>query len=162
LLTYSDDHLDKRTIVDIEKYHSGVQYFVPMGIKRILMKFGVSPYQVQELGWWEESTINTDIVKQDHDNHQYQLDINIPTSTFNLNRKEPPLSPTSTLFSKDTLLNEPKIVVTCCPAQHNSGRGLLNRNSTLWASWYLTSYLPDGQTFKLYFGGYVKSPYLYS
>lgn len=38
--------------------------------------------------------------------------------------------------------------VTCAPAQHFSGRGLTNRNGTLWASWYLRT---DGAS--LYYAG---------
>lgn len=40
------------------------------------------------------------------------------------------------------------ITLTAAPARHFSGRGLFNRNSTLWCSWVL-----QGQQHKIYFGG---------
>jgi L-ascorbate metabolism protein UlaG (beta-lactamase superfamily) len=40
------------------------------------------------------------------------------------------------------------IELTCLPARHFSGRGLLNRNSTLWCSWAIES-----STSKIYFSG---------
>lgn len=146
-----DDHLDKATILDIEKYHSDVQYLVPTGVKNILVNFGVSPSKVKELGWWDETTITTspEYLPKDH-----QLDVIIPSPTFELS-DDPPLSPTSTLFSQATLTNDTTITATCCPAQHNSGRGLFHRNQTLWASWYLTCALPEGGEYNVYFGGYV-------
>mgnify|MGYP000002896932 CR=1 FL=1 len=40
------------------------------------------------------------------------------------------------------------IQITCLPARHFSGRGPLNRNSTLWSSWAIKS-----PTVKIYFSG---------
>lgn len=47
---------------------------------------------------------------------------------------------------EDTLLGEVRLTST--PAQHFSGRGLRNRNSTLWSSWAIT-----GKKQKLFFSG---------
>ena len=38
--------------------------------------------------------------------------------------------------------------VTACPSQHFSGRGLMDRNKTLWASWVIES-----PTYKIFFSG---------
>lgn len=38
--------------------------------------------------------------------------------------------------------------ISCTPAQHFSGRGLTDRNATLWAGWSV-----EGRTRKLFFGG---------
>ena len=40
------------------------------------------------------------------------------------------------------------LILTCAPAQHFSGRGLINRNTTLWASWVI-----KGDQQNIYFGG---------
>jgi hypothetical protein len=145
-----DDHVDKATILVIEKYYQNVQYLVPNGVKAILTTFGVHPTRVKELGWWAEITITT---SPEYLPKEHQIDVIIPNPTFELSEDDPPLSPTSTLFSQATLTNGTSITATCCPAQHNSGRGLFHRNETLWASWYLTCNLPDGVEYKVYFGG---------
>jgi len=155
----TDDHLDKQTILDIQKYHQNVQYLVPTGVKAILTNFGIPHAQVQELGWWDETTITTldqhlsKFTSPQHSPQMNQIDIIIPSPTFELSDNDPPLSPTSTLFSQTTLTSDTTIIVTCCPAQHNSGRGVFHQNKTLWASWYLTCTLPDGTEYKVYFGG---------
>ncbi|WVF70018.1 hypothetical protein IAT40_004804 [Kwoniella sp. CBS 6097] len=52
------DHLDKKSIQDIERYHGHtVQYFVPTGVKRIMIRFGVPACKVHELAWWEDVTL---------------------------------------------------------------------------------------------------------
>lgn len=44
---------------------------------------------------------------------------------------------------------------TCTPCQHFSGRGLFDRNKTLWASWCIEGVAEGGKTIgKVYFGGY--------
>ena len=45
-------------------------------------------------------------------------------------------------------VNESGITFTATPAQHFSGRGLFDRNKTLWASWII-----QGQNDKIYFSG---------
>jgi N-acyl-phosphatidylethanolamine-hydrolysing phospholipase D len=145
-----DDHLDRTTILDIEKFHQSVEYLVPKGVEAILVSFGVDATRVKELGWWDETTILT---SPEYLPKEHQIDVIIPSPTFELSEDDPPLSPTSTLFSQATLTNDTSITATCCPAQHNSGRGLFHRNETLWASWYLTCILPDGGEYKVYFGG---------
>ena len=40
------------------------------------------------------------------------------------------------------------LVITCTPAQHFSGRGLFDRNTTLWASWAI-----QNESFNIWFGG---------
>lgn len=41
-----------------------------------------------------------------------------------------------------------KLTLTCTPARHFSGRGIWNRESTLWCSWVI-----EGQSDKLFFSG---------
>lgn len=44
---------------------------------------------------------------------------------------------------------------TCTPCQHFSGRGLFDRNKTLWASWCIEGVVEGGKTIgKVFFGGY--------
>ncbi|KAK3952846.1 N-acyl-phosphatidylethanolamine-hydrolyzing phospholipase [Pseudoneurospora amorphoporcata] len=43
--------------------------------------------------------------------------------------------------------------IWCTPAQHSSGRGGNDANSTLWSSWYLCCQDPDGGTYRIFFAG---------
>lgn len=43
--------------------------------------------------------------------------------------------------------------LTCTPCQHFSGRGLFDRNKTLWASWCVESIVEGESKGKVFFGG---------
>lgn len=45
-----------------------------------------------------------------------------------------------------------QLTMTCTPCQHFSGRGLFDRNKTLWASWCIQAE-KDNQVQKVFFGG---------
>ncbi|AMO55170.1 hydrolase [Endozoicomonas montiporae] len=80
------DHLDKDTILKLENRVK--QFYVPLGVGKLMQTWGVAEDKITELDWWE-SALHGDI----------------------------------------------KLVAT--PAQHFSGRGLMDRNKTLWASWVI-------------------------
>ena len=46
-----DDHLDKRTIKQLESTHKNVSYYVPMGLKRILRSWEIPDSRITELDW---------------------------------------------------------------------------------------------------------------
>jgi L-ascorbate metabolism protein UlaG (beta-lactamase superfamily) len=46
------DHLDKKVVNHFK--NSAVDFFVPLGIKSLLIKWGVRSEKVYELNWWEE------------------------------------------------------------------------------------------------------------
>ena len=90
------DHLDMDTIKEL----SDSTFFVPLGVKSHLLRWGITDGQVSEFDWYEEANI---------------------TDEFQ---------------------------VALTPAQHFSGRGLMNMDSTLWGSWVFE--LEDST---LYFSG---------
>ena len=47
-----------------------------------------------------------------------------------------------------------QLSIACTPCQHFSGRGLFDRNQTLWSSWSILG------TKRYFFGGYRPLPYL--
>jgi L-ascorbate metabolism protein UlaG (beta-lactamase superfamily) len=78
------DHLDYAATMELS---SKVEHFLtPHGVGQRLIKWGVPAEKVQELGWWQSTTVAG-------------------------------------------------IEFVATPAQHFSGRGLNDRNQTLWASW---------------------------
>jgi L-ascorbate metabolism protein UlaG (beta-lactamase superfamily) len=91
------DHLDLKAIIELSKRVD--HFFVPLGIKAHLERWGVDKERISELDW--------------HDSENYK-----------------------------------NIKFTLTPAQHFSGRGLTNGNSTLWGSWIISS-----NTLKAYFSG---------
>ncbi|KAI8997350.1 beta-lactamase superfamily domain-containing protein [Pilobolus umbonatus] len=46
-----------------------------------------------------------------------------------------------------------ELKLTCTPCQHFSGRGLLDRNKTLWASWAIEGWVNQSSKGKVFFGG---------
>ena len=46
------DHLDKGAIIDLSRLQPDVQFYVPLGLKRVLESWGAK--NVTELDWWEE------------------------------------------------------------------------------------------------------------
>jgi L-ascorbate metabolism protein UlaG (beta-lactamase superfamily) len=46
------DHLDKRSIKKLK--NKTKQFLVPLGVKKHLVKWGVSPERVAEMDWWDE------------------------------------------------------------------------------------------------------------
>lgn len=91
------DHLDYSSILKLKdrtKY-----FFVPKGVKRYLLKWGVAPEKISEYSWWDEFEWNG-------------------------------------------------LTIACTPARHFSGRGLFDRDCSLWCSWVVL-----GKNTKVYFSG---------
>ena len=91
------DHLDYQAIKVLLKRVD--HFFVPLGVKAHLERWGVASTNISELDWYESEVY-----------HGVRL--------------------------------------TLAPARHFSGRGLWDRNSTLWGSWIISS-----KTLNVYFSG---------
>ena len=91
------DHLDYQTIKVLSKGVS--HFFVPLGVKAHLERWGVVSEKISELDWYESEVYRG-------------------------------------------------VRLTLAPARHFSGRGLWDRNATLWGSWIIAS-----KTLKVYFSG---------
>nr|XP_018265727.1 uncharacterized protein I303_02099 [Kwoniella dejecticola CBS 10117]OBR87885.1 hypothetical protein I303_02099 [Kwoniella dejecticola CBS 10117] len=125
------DHLDKSSIRGIEEHHRDAHYYVPTGLKETLESFGVPSQRITEMGWWEKTAFD-----------------------FGSNRKtemqdENVIAPASTHPHSAKLPGDGSIRIVCCPAQHNSGRSLFDKNKTLWATWLIES----DSTSTCFFGG---------
>ena len=91
------DHLDYQAIKVLSKRVD--HFFVPLGVKAHLERWGVASTNISELDWYESKAYRG-------------------------------------------------VRLTLAPARHFSGRGLWDRNSTLWGSWIISS-----QTLNVYFSG---------
>ena len=91
------DHLDHRAIRVLSK--RGDRFFVPLGVKAHLERWGVASENISELDWYESVVYRG-------------------------------------------------IRLTLAPARHFSGRGIWDRDSTLWGSWIISS-----NSLNVYFSG---------
>tara|TARA_Y100001001_G_scaffold119605_1_gene117596 strand:- start:117 stop:1034 length:918 start_codon:yes stop_codon:yes gene_type:complete len=91
------DHLDYQAIKVLLKRVD--HFFVPLGVKAHLERWGVASTNISELDWYESEVYRG-------------------------------------------------VRLTLAPARHFSGRGLWDRNSTLWGSWIISS-----KTLNVYFSG---------
>ncbi|GAB1258351.1 MBL fold metallo-hydrolase [Aurantivibrio plasticivorans] len=81
------DHLDEETIRRLRNYADF--FVVPLGVKNILHKWGVSKDKITELDWWQSTAVGD-------------------------------------------------VSITATPAQHFSGRSLVDGDATLWCSYAIT------------------------
>jgi L-ascorbate metabolism protein UlaG (beta-lactamase superfamily) len=142
----ADDHLDYYSIVDVWKYHQEtVHFFVPFGLAQWFIATGISEDRVTEMDWWSESILSFPAPSSSSsplDASDDQSQRNGVDETASLNLK-----------------------VVCTPAQHRSGRGVMDHMKTLWASWCIGVIEKEDadkaeergmlgwKGFKLYFGG---------
>jgi N-acyl-phosphatidylethanolamine-hydrolysing phospholipase D len=167
-----DDHLDYYTIMDLWKYHtSTIHFFVPLGesllsqrtnltnmsgLKAWFTSSGIPASRVTAQDWWHESIISFPSVSS-------------PTSPYSSPLREETLhypphdeSIPSTYIDPSSSLT---LKVAFTPAQHRSGRGLLDHMTTLWGSWCVgvvedvdkvtaaTQGMEGWTGFKIFFGG---------
>ncbi|MCF7480627.1 MBL fold metallo-hydrolase [Vibrio sp. J1-1] len=100
VIVISHDHYDHLEASSIRFYaDKSVIFYVPLGVGKHLIKWGVCADDIVEFDWWESI--------------QYA-----------------------------------NVELICTPANHNSGRTYLDKNTTLWASWVM-----KGRSETLYFSG---------
>ncbi len=100
------DHLDKKTVLKLQKKDPGITWVVPLGLKRRLQKLGIK--QIIEMKWWDEVRIGT---------------------------------------------QGEEVIFTAVPSQHYSGRGIFDKNRTLWTGYVVDFLRPNQQEKRLYFVG---------
>ncbi|WVQ67735.1 uncharacterized protein L199_005940 [Kwoniella botswanensis] len=158
------DHLDYYTIMDLWKYHqTTIHFLVPLGLKQWFISSGIPSTRITELDWWHETIISFPPLSHTDESFESYKDDEppIPSSSY------PPSEPTARV-SSETTLDEPSslnLKFAFTPAQHRSGRGLLDHMTTLWGSWCFGVVeeedrpkvnergMRDWQGFKVFFGG---------
>ncbi|GAA5835904.1 hypothetical protein JCM3766R1_005092, partial [Sporobolomyces carnicolor] len=114
------DHLDIMTLKHLYKAQprGSIHFFAPLGNhKWFVDNIGCLDQHVTELDWWESRTLTLD--------HQQQQDGQgrRDGSSQDEDEDKRPRRPLS------------KLKVTATPCMHFTGRGIFDRNDTLWASW---------------------------
>ena len=100
------DHLDKRTVMELQRRNPGITWVVPLGVKKRLQRMGMR--HIIEMEWWQEIHLG---------------------------------------------IKGEEVVLTAVPSQHFSGRGLFDKNTTLWAGYVVDFVRPSKQEKRLYFVG---------
>lgn len=139
ILRPSDDHLDYYTIIDLWKYHkSTIHFIVPMGLKQWFEGCKVPSDRITELDWWHETIVS-----------------------FGTGSGQSTPASSSSVDTEAAL----SLKVAFTPAQHRSGRGLMDHMKTLWGSWCVGVVeredagkasqrgMKDWKGFKMFFGG---------
>ncbi|KAI0026472.1 beta-lactamase superfamily domain-containing protein, partial [Vararia minispora EC-137] len=123
------DHLDLPTQQSIraDPRRHNVRYLVPLGLKQFFTDapLNVPPAHVFELDWWDTISL-------------------------------PAVQPCADDADERAPAPDPRMITfVCTPAQHNSGRGIVDSRTTLWASWVFeaTCPAPDDRRVAVYFAG---------
>ncbi|OAV99050.1 hypothetical protein PTTG_25441 [Puccinia triticina 1-1 BBBD Race 1] len=114
------DHLDYDTIQELSQRQPHLKYFVPLGLKAWFDCVSVPSDQVVELDWWQS---------RDWD------------PAVRSSQQATPVDRASAGSSTDDA--SASIRLTCVPAQHSSGRSLLDQNTSLWCGWIVEQIGPD-------------------
>ena len=141
----TDDHLDYYTIMDLWKHHKKtIHFIVPMGLKQWFEGCKIPSDRITELDWWHETLVS------------------FGSSSSSTSSPQTGESSDSAGVDKEAALN---LKVAFTPAQHRSGRGLMDHMKTLWGSWSVgvvekediskssARGMKDWAGFKIFFGG---------
>lgn len=101
------DHLDYETVKELIKLQPHLKFYVPLGLKAWFSTTPVPVKQVIEMDWWDS---------------QFFLSLS-------------PFDEIISSGSSDQKLSTVRI--NCVPAQHSSGRSLLDQNTSLWCGWVI-------------------------
>lgn len=112
------DHLDHKAIKQLVQQNKAGHFYVPLGIKAHLIRWGVASDKITEFDWYEEITLSE----------------NNPTK---LNPSNPALVGKSAQNKRQLTTNELRLVFT--PTRHFSGRRITGHRTTLWGSWVAQS-----------------------
>ncbi|XXG95942.1 hypothetical protein Hte_002218 [Hypoxylon texense] len=120
------DHLSYDSVREVQKHHPNAHFFVGLGLEKWFKQGGL--HNVTELDWWQEA------------------DVTLTPGAAKVETTDDATSATSSDVPKPITAK-----ITCLPCQHGSGRSLWDRDTTLWASWAVTSGTPT--TKSVWFGG---------
>ncbi|EPQ56513.1 Metallo-hydrolase/oxidoreductase, partial [Gloeophyllum trabeum ATCC 11539] len=129
------DHLDLNSILELIKLQPKVRFLVPLGNKSWLESSGIPAKQISELDWWENVDLGPGIARDD------------PSAAILADEYQ---------YAHNVEKFEPRVRITCVPAQHASGRSVTDQNSTLWCGWVVEQFFGRGESEKrdcVYFAG---------
>lgn len=127
------DHLDHKAIKQLVAQNKVGHFYVPLGVKAHLLRWGVARDSISEFDWYQHLTLTA--CRHDAETTP-QLE-------------QPPLPvayEVNDASSAELLANQLRLVFT--PTRHFSGRRIRGHRTTLWGSWVVQS-----QQLNVYFSG---------
>ncbi|KAJ6438966.1 Tryptophan 2-halogenase [Purpureocillium lavendulum] len=124
------DHLSHTSVLEIQRSHPDVQFFVGLGLEKWFRKSGLK--NVTELDWWEDAELTVQVAAAKGaatagDSEPAAVNgIKNHNNNANSNNDKGPMRSISAR-------------VSCLPCQHTSARSLLDKDTTLWCSWGVKS-----------------------
>lgn len=163
------DHLDYDTIMTVYHHNQSIQFFVPLGVKKWFTDSKIPPHQVTELDWFQEAVVNVTSIHRDdasYSNSSASSSSDLSVSARATDSSRVPLFGAKDARHTEQPTSDPGSItlkIVCTPAQHRSGRGILDQMRTLWSSWVVgvvtdemiatESGFGGIDTFKVFFGG---------
>ncbi|GMM29771.1 N-acetylphosphatidylethanolamine-hydrolyzing phospholipase D [Martiniozyma asiatica (nom. inval.)] len=132
VVVVSHDHPDHLEFESIQLLLDK-KWVVPLGMKRILLKWGIQDRQIVELDWWQSIQINKD------SQENWQLD-----KVISYKNKESQHDKLNAIQAQDGCFE-----LVCLPAMHWSGRSLASTNASLWCTFLVR----DSNNSNLFFHG---------
>ncbi|GJN73641.1 NAPE-hydrolyzing phospholipase D [Purpureocillium lilacinum] len=111
------DHLSHTSVLEIQKSHPDVQFFVGLGLEKWFRKSGLK--NVTELDWWEDAELTVQVADKSGKG----------TGGGGGSDADQAKGSTRSISAR----------VSCLPCQHTSARSLLDKDTTLWCSWGVKS-----------------------
>ncbi|KAK3389443.1 putative Zn-dependent hydrolase/oxidoreductase family protein [Podospora didyma] len=120
------DHLSNPSVQEIHKHHPEAHFFVGLGLEKWFRSSGIT--KVTELDWWEDADFTV-----------------TPATTEGTGAaaSDKATGPAESITAR----------ISCLPAQHTSGRTGLDKDTTLWCSWAVSSGKTPETSKSVWFGG---------
>ncbi|MDO5102088.1 MAG: MBL fold metallo-hydrolase [Lautropia sp.] len=124
------DHLDRQSILQLDARVG--HYYVPLGVKAHLQRWGVPGRKITEMDWHERVRLS---IPDDQNISAAQSGSRESASDQNARHDRRPAS----RHPSDSTQTDKAVEVIMTPARHFSGRMSSGHFSTLWASWVVKS-----------------------
>ncbi|KAG6008884.1 hypothetical protein E4U21_003696 [Claviceps maximensis] len=131
------DHLSHTSVLEIQKLHPEVQFFVGLGLETWFRKSGLN--NVTELDWWEEVDLIVNVSTENETETETETRTRIrPAARMDKDVRREQEDEEDDLYAP---VNHRVITarISALPCQHTSARTLWDKDTTLWCSWSVTS-----------------------
>ncbi|TQV94965.1 hypothetical protein V2A60_009957 [Cordyceps javanica] len=131
------DHLSHASVLEIQKHQPEAQFFVGLGLESWFRSSGLN--KVTELDWWHDAELTVKRVGGKSSGSGTGADTAAAAAAAaaatTTGAAAAAAAAASAGSSQDTITAR----ISCLPCQHTSARTLLDKDTTLWCSWAVSS-----------------------